>query len=190
MKAWREIVKIVAALSLLLSLAPALPAFASRDPLAPAEIAQLRDAAQDTNQRLHLFVSFIHARAISLDALRSDPRFSSDRDARIHNLLEEITALVDEMDDNLDQFAERKADLRKPLKEVVDLDSELQSRLQSLKSGDKAMQPASDIEGRGGPPSYAFALNSAIDSVHDSLDHARRLMEKANPQAEAATPKK
>ena len=39
---------------------------------------------------------------------------------RIHNLFDEFTRLSDDLQDNMDNFDEQHADLRKVLKEIVD----------------------------------------------------------------------
>jgi len=159
MKAARSLLILLAACLL------ALPAAADhRDPLNPAEADQLRDAAQDPTKRVGLYVKFLHARATQLEQLASDPRFTADRNGQIHDQLEDITTLVDEMDGNIDQFAE-KFDIRKTLKDVIALDTELEARLRRLKP------PAKD--GPAGAIDYAFALTNALEAAQGSLDHAR-----------------
>lgn len=143
----------------------ALPSAADRrDPLNDAEADQLRDVAQEPAKRVGLYVKFLHARAEQVEQLGSDPRYTQDRTGRVHDLLEDITTLVDEMDENIDQFSE-KFDIRKTLKDVVALDTELQSKLQRLQ------KPAQDAPSDA--KDYAFALTSALDAAHASLDHAR-----------------
>lgn len=151
-------------------LALAAPMFAKRDPLTPAEVDQVRDAAQQPEKRVLLYVKFIRTRATELEQLRSDPRFSPDRVAKVHNLLHDITALLDEMDDNLDQYVDRKADLRKALKDVIALDSDLQSNLHAFQSTGLADTSQNSN-------SYAFVLHSAMDAAGDSLEHAQHLQQ-------------
>lgn len=155
-------------LIMLLALALAsIQANARREPLTSAEIDQIRDTAQEPAKRVPLYVKFIRARATSLEQLRSDPRVTEDRSGQIHDLLDDITGLLDELDDNIDQFAD-KADLRKALKEVVDLDTDLQKKLQTMKN-QAASAPNSE------PRSYAFALDNAMEAAGASLDHARKV---------------
>jgi len=149
-----------------------------RDPLTEVEVGQLRDAAQDPEQRLKLFVSFARARLTAMEQVRSDPK-ASDRGQKTHDNLQDFVVIYDELNDNLDTFVERKADLRKPLKLVIEADAEFQSRLRALKSAP---------DGRSAETSqYEFLLNTALDAVDTSVaDHRQLLTE----QEEAAKHKK
>jgi len=46
------------------------------DPLTDPEVDQLRDAAQDADQRLALYVTFARARLTTLEQTRSDPKIT------------------------------------------------------------------------------------------------------------------
>jgi hypothetical protein len=142
----------------------ALAQFSRRDPLNNAEIDELRDAAQDPALRIPLYVKFIRKRATSLQELCSDPRYSEGRASRLHDLLDDIDELVQEMDDNIGIYDHQGADMRKALHEVIGMDSDLQKQLQAMARPDSA-------EGK----SYDFALHNATESVDASLDNARQL---------------
>jgi flagellar biosynthesis/type III secretory pathway chaperone len=146
------------------------PLFGKRDPLTEAEVNQIRDLAQEPQQRIRLYLKFLRARAEALDHLRLDPRFSADRNQKIHDLLDDITALLDELDDNLDQYAAQKADLRKPLQDVIEFGSDLQAKLRQLKQASVA-----DARQAQSAKDYAFVLDSALDAASASLEHARSL---------------
>lgn len=135
-----------------------------RDPLTEEEADQLRDLRQEPLKRLRLIVKFARARLEAAERLRSDPRIP-DSGKQIRTLLEDFTNIVDEMDDNLDSY--RTEDLRKPLKEIVEADTDFQLRLRTLKQGTPEEKR---IE-------YAFALDSAIDSVNASADTARAMLD-------------
>jgi len=135
-----------------------------RDPLTEEEADQLRDLRQEPLKRLRLIVKFARARLEAAERLRSDPRIP-DGGKQIRTLLEDFTNIVDEMDDNLDSY--RAEDLRKPLKEIVEADTDFQLRLRTLKQGTPEEKR---IE-------YAFALDSAIDSVNASADTARAMLD-------------
>ncbi len=144
-----------------------------RDPLTEAEVDQLRETAIEPEKRLKLMVEFTKARMASLEKARTDPQ-AKDRGKHMHDLLEDITSLVDEIDDNVDDYNERSADLRKPLKEVVQMDSEFQAKLHELKNAEndpKNIDEASD---------YKFALDDAIESVDQSATTTRKLLDEQN----------
>jgi hypothetical protein len=165
----------IAAGALVLLLLTAVDGFARgrRDPLNPAEITELRDTAQEPDRRLLAFVRFIRTRADSLEKLRTDPRFTDDRLGQIHDLLDDITTLIDELDDNIDTYdAHRGADLRKPLKSVIELNTELQGRLRALAKTGVATQAKPDDAKQ-----YAFVLQNAMEAVDQSLDAARQTLQ-------------
>lgn len=158
----------------LLVAAPLWPQVRDRDPLTEKEVDQLRETAVEPEKRLKLMVEFTRARMLAIDQLRSAPKMAKDRGQRTHDLLEDIAGLVDEIDDNLGNYSERSADLRKPLKEVVQMESEFQVKLRELKAAaddPKNVDEASD---------YKFALEDATDSVNQSADSSRKLLEEQN----------
>jgi len=149
-----------------------------RDPLNQNEIDQLRDAAQDPEQRLKLFVTFARSRLTVMEQVRSDPK-ATDRAQRTHDELQDFLDIYDELNDNLDTFVERKADLRKPLKLVIQADAEFQARLRAVKSVSDSRSPEAS--------QYEFLLNTALGTVDSSVaDHRQLLAE----QEEAGKHKK
>src|SRR5208282_2356837 len=140
-----------------------------RDPLNQSEIDQLRDAAQDPEQRLKLFVTFASTRLTALEQARSDPK-TTDRAQKTHDELQDFLDIYGELNDNLDTFVARKADLRKPLKFVIQADAEFQARLRAVKSAADHRTPQASP--------YEFLLNTALDTVDSSvLDHQQLLAE-------------
>ncbi|HWC17694.1 MAG TPA: hypothetical protein VG498_11810, partial [Terriglobales bacterium] len=107
----RPIIHVVITLAFSL---PLLSQVHDRDPLNDKEVDQLRETAIEPEKRLKLMVEFTKARMLAIDQLRSDPKMAKDRGKRIHDLLEDVTTLVDEIDDNVDDYNQREADLRKP----------------------------------------------------------------------------
>src|SRR5437660_699555 len=89
-----------------------------RDPLTDQEADQIRDAALNPQKRFHLYITFAKARLTAIDELRANPKMPQSRGQQIRELLEDFLALVDETEDNLDDYREKKADLIKPLTEL------------------------------------------------------------------------
>jgi ABC-type transporter Mla subunit MlaD len=144
-----------------------------RDPLNDKEVDQLRETAQEPEKRLKLMVQFTRARLQGIDELRADPKAAKDRGQKIHDLLEDVATLVDEIDDNVSDYDQRQADLRKPLQEIVQLDSELQRKLRDLDRS--ASDPKNSEAG-----DYKFVLQDAIESVNQSADSNRKLLDEHN----------
>ena len=147
-----------------------------REPLNQLEIDQLRDAAQEPAARIKLFIQFARARLVSLEQMRADPKVT-DRARQTHDKLQEFLDIYDELNDNLDTFVGRKADLRKPLKEVIEADTGFQAKLQALKSSADAGKEAAQ---------YQFVLDNAVEEVDGSAQDHRQLL----AEQEAAKKKK
>jgi len=148
------------------------------DPLNQLEIDKLRDTAQDPLERLKLYVEFARARLQALDQARSNPKVT-DRGVDTHDRLQDFLDIFDELNDNVDTFADRKEDLRKALKIVIEGDSEFQSKLRALK--DAAGVSPAELK------SYGFLLTNAIETVDSSIEDHRQLLD---AQMEAAKQKK
>lgn len=159
----RACTAIAAALLLFLVVIPALSQ-RSRDPLTEAEADQLRELRQEPMKRLRLMVKFARARLETAEQLRANPNLP-DAPKQIRTALEDFTNIVDEMDDNVDMF--KSDDIRKPLKEIVEADTDFQLKLRTLKEGTPEKQRVE----------YSFALDTAIDSVNASADTARAMLE-------------
>lgn len=162
---------------LLLSIFPA-HAQRHRDPLTQPEIAQVRDTSWEPKLRLPLYVQFARSRLVKLEEIRNDPK-TKDRAKQTHDLLDDFQLLYDELNDNVDTYVERKNDIRKPLKAVIEADTEFQAKLRALK--DAADVPRAEAQ------QYEFVLNNAIDTVDTSTEDHRKLL---SDQEELAKHKK
>ncbi len=149
-----------------LTLLVALPLCAQRrhDPLNDLEINQLRDAMLDPVERLKLYVTFARDRMNKLEQMRADPK-TTDRARQTHDMLADFLAVYDELNDNVDMYVGRKDDIRKPLKLIIEADTEFQAKLRALK--DAANTNAAEAK------QYEFLLSNAIDTVDSSADDHR-----------------
>ena len=138
-----------------------------RDPLTPPEIDQIRDTSWEPSLRLPLYVGFARARLVKLEQIRSDPK-TKDRGKQTHDLLDDFQLLYDELNDNIDTYVDRRDDIRKPLKIVLDGDTEFQAKLRALKDAAN-VSPAEAQQ-------YEFVLNNAIDTVDTSTEDHRKLL--------------
>jgi hypothetical protein len=168
----------LARLVLAISLLTTVWAQRRNDPLNPLEQDQLRDAAQEPSERLKLFIQFSRARLASLEQMRADPKVT-DRGQQTHDRLQDFLDVYDELNDNLDTFVERKSDLRKPLKALIEADTEFQARLRALKSSADANKNESK--------QYDFLLSNVLDTIDGSVQDHRQLL---SEQEEAAKHKK
>jgi organic radical activating enzyme len=149
-----------------------------REPLNPVEIDQLRDAAQEPEARIKLYLQFARTRLVALEQMRADPKVT-DRAQQTHDKLQNFLDVYDELDDNIDTFVDRRADLRKPLKAVIEADTEFQAKLRALKSSLDASPSEAE--------KYRFLLDSVVDTVDDGVQDHRQLLAE---QEEAAKHKR
>ena len=152
---------------LLLALVPSGMAQRRRDPLTQSEIGQIRDASWEPKLRLPLYVKFARTRLVKLEQIRSDPK-TKDRAKQTHDLLDDFLLLYDELNDNIDTYVDRNDDIRKPLKTVIDADTEFQAKLLALK--DAADVPPEEAQ------QYEFVLTNAIEALDGATDDHRKLL--------------
>jgi hypothetical protein len=159
---------------LALSLLSTLWAQRRRDPLNPLEADQLRDAAQEPAARLKLYIVFARTRLASLEQVRADPKVT-DRAKQTHDRLQDFLDVYDELNDNIDTFVERKSDLRKPHKAVIEADTEFQAKLRALKSSlDANKEEASQ---------YDFLLSNVLETIDSSVQDHRQLLKQQEEEA-------
>jgi hypothetical protein len=160
---WRT----AAGLTLLLALSfcSSLHAQVRRDPLSQLEVDQLRDAMLDPDERLKLYVEFSRDRFVKLEQMRGNPK-TTERGRQTHDMLGDFLAIYDELNDNIDMYVGRKDDIRKPLKLVIEADTEFQSKLRALKN--------SENTGTDEIKEYEFLMTDALDTVDSSAEDHRK----------------
>jgi hypothetical protein len=125
----------------------------------------------EPDRRLKFYLQFARERLAKLEQLRADPKLSpQDRATATHDRLADFVDLYDELNDNIDTYVDRKNDIRKPLKAVIEADAEFQRRLKTIQ--DSALAAKEDTK------PYEFVLSSALDTLNDSAaDHQQLLQE-------------
>jgi hypothetical protein len=92
---------------------------------------------------------------------------------QIHDLLQDFTSLLDELEDNVEMYGGHKADMRKGLTLVIEADSEWQLKLRRLKEH----SPPEELD------QFSFALTNATEAVGDIGDDARKSLQQQNAWA-------
>ncbi|MGD0271694.1 MAG: hypothetical protein ABSB14_21675 [Candidatus Sulfotelmatobacter sp.] len=162
----------------LLLVTAAAPAQHHRDPFTQSEVDEIRDTSWQPQLRLPLYVKFARARLTAMEQMRSDPK-TKDRPRQTHDKLDEFLLIYDELNDNIETYIDRKDDIRKPLKAIIEADVDFKGRLRTLKEA--ADIPAEEVS------QYEFSLTNTLDTVTTSLqDHRKLLVE----QEEAAKHRK
>ncbi len=148
------------------------------DPFTSAEIDQIRDASWEPQQRLALYLKFARARLVTLEQMRSDPK-TKDRAQQTHDKLDDFLLIYDELNDNIDTYIDRRNDIRKPMKLIIDADTEFQAKLLALRDAAGVLPEEAK--------QYEFILSNALDTVNTSAEDHRKLLDE---QEEASKQKK
>ncbi|HLJ25772.1 MAG TPA: hypothetical protein VKY85_03615 [Candidatus Angelobacter sp.] len=148
-----------------------------RDPLTDAESDQLREVAMEPGKRVKLYIKFAEVRLLAIDQLRSDPKAAEGRGKKIHDLLEDFTAILDEINDNLDTYQGRplskddRKEFHKGLKEVIEAGDKFDLKLRALKSATET-----DPQTKKELVDFQFVLQDAVEALRSSADMAREYM--------------
>ena len=137
------------------------------DPLNDLEIDKIRDSAQEPEVRLKLYVEFARARLDKIQQVRSDPK-AKDADEQVKTALQDFIDIYDELQENVDTFADRKDDLRKALKPVIEADTEFGSKLRALKT---SLVSSPDAAGK-----YNFLIGTALEAIDSGAKDHRELL--------------
>ena len=149
---------LVAILFCLLIAAPLAAQKEKRDPLTDAQSQQIAEAGIDPVARVDLYVKFINERSDTIRGLIKRAKGPA-RSRRIDGELQDFSALMDELGDNLDVFSDRKADIRKSLKGLNEGVDRWQAVLRDLPS----------------EPGFEVSLQEAIASSNDLADETRQI---------------
>ena len=144
-----------------------------RDPLNEKEVDEMRESADWPDKRLELMVKFARGRMAAIEQLQANGKNAKDRPMQIHDLLEDFTSLLDEIEDNVEMYASHKADMRKGLTLLVEANSEWQLKLRRLKE----QSPPEELD------QYSFVLANASDAVTDMGDDTRKELQEQNELA-------
>lgn len=129
-----------------------------REPLTETQQEQIAEAGIDPVVRVDLYIKFLNQRADTIQGFIKRGH-SSARSFRLDSELQDFAALMDELGDNLDVYAERKADVRKSLKGLNEGVGRWQSVLNGLTS----------------EPGFELARREAIESSNDLATEAKQL---------------
>jgi len=130
-----------------------------REPLTEAQVEQIREAGLYPDERVGLYTKFIDEHAGTIKGLTPRGK-SGSRAQRLDGELQDLTALMDELGENLDVYSDRKADIRKALKGLNDAAPRWVGILRAL----------------AGEPGFELSRKEAIESVQDLADEAKRLL--------------
>ena len=127
--------------------------------LTEPEIEEIRENGVYPDLRITSYTKFVEQRAMRIKSLTGRPK-SGQRVLQLDADLQDLTALMDELGSNLDQYSDRHSDLRKSLKTLSESTPRWMSILRSLP----------------GEPGFDVARKEAIESGEELADQANRLL--------------
>jgi hypothetical protein len=150
---------LIAVVCCLLVAAPLLSQKNKREPLTEAQVEKIAEAGIDPNARIELYTRYLNEHADAIKALTNRAKTDA-RAIKLNDALMDFTALQDELGDNLDVYADRKADIRKSLKALFEAATKWQGILRALM----------------GEPGFDLARKEAIESSEELIGSAQHLL--------------
>lgn len=147
---------------------------AADDALSQREVDSLRDAAFVPLDRLKVFEQILDDREKRIDELLAKRKGHTDFPGEMHDVLDQFGAIVDELNDNLDDYSRRHRDVRKGLPKLI----------QATERWSAAVSAPADDE------AYSVVRKFALDNLKDTREIAESLQTdldayfKAHPDAE------
>jgi hypothetical protein len=139
-------------------ISPPLRAQHPDDTLTQAEIDKVRELRYYPADCVLAFVKFLDLRTQEITDLYAKPRRPG-REQDTHDLLDQFTAIADELSDNLDEYGPRHADLRRALPKILEATDRWSSALKS---------PPDD-------EAYSVSRKIALESIRDLRESTTEL---------------
>ena len=165
-----------------LLLHPAAPARAQKgeDALSQREVDDLRDAAFEPVARIRVFTAILNSRQKRVEDLLAKRKNHTDFPDEMHDALDQFGKIIDELNDNLDDYNRRHRDVRKELPKLIESTERWSTTLRTVGEND----------------AFNVVRRIALDDVKDTNSLAVSLQTelaayfKAHPEVEAEEKKR
>jgi hypothetical protein len=138
------------------------------DTLTEAQVDKIREAGIDPNERIKLYTEYLNDHVNTVKSLLNR-RASDARSRKLDTELHDVSALMDEVGSNLDEYSDRHADMRRGLKALADESKGWLVTLRAL----------------AGEPPFDLSRKEAIEAGEDLADEAQRLFNEQSAYFEA-----
>ena len=141
-------------------LAGAVPLWAQADEgvMSDAEVEAVRDANYVPSDCIAAYEKILNTREKEIEELLAKPRHAG-REQDLHDLMEQMAAIADELSDHLDEYGAKHRDIRKALPKLV---------LATERWATSLRAPADDA-------TYKVVRKLALDAVQDMRDEAEKM---------------
>ncbi len=165
-----------------LLLQPAASAHAQKgeDALSQREVDDVRDAAFEPVARIRVFTAILNSRQRRVEDLLAKRKSHTDFPDQMHDALDQFGKIIDELNDNLDDYNRRHRDVRKELPKLIESTERWSTTLRTVGEND----------------AFNVVRRIALDDVKDTNSLAASLQTdltayfKAHPEAEAEEKKR
>jgi hypothetical protein len=148
----------------------ALDAQSHKDPLTPAEVEEVRTSTEYPVERVKLYMRFINERSSKVQELGKQ-ELVQHRGEKLHEAVEAYTSLVDEMQNNLDEYIGYETNNQRPVPDLRKLLPQLQAAVTTWR--DTVASLASN-------PDYDFAKESAVEATDSLRDEVKDMIDSQN----------
>lgn len=152
--------RLLFSVAILLALTSPLHAQRSESTLSDAEVEQLREAAYIPSDRILVFIKILDSRNKAIQDLIAKPRRPG-REEDFHDLIEQFTAITDELNDNLDDYGPHHKDIRKSLPKLLEATERWASNMKALPEIER----------------INVSRKLALESIRDVREEATKLVE-------------
>lgn len=127
--------------------------------LSDGEVEKLRETADEPALRVLAFISFLNQRTAAIEKLTAGKRRPG-REEDLHEMMDQITSIANDLDDNLDDYGTRHHDIRKSLPKLTAA----------------AERWASILKGPVENSLYEVSRKLALESITDVREAATKLL--------------
>jgi hypothetical protein len=139
---------------------------AKHEALTPAEIEELRSEADNPPLRVKLYMRFMDERTARVTQLATS-QLVEHRGLKMHDALVQATAISDEIQDNLDEYAGYETNQRQPVPNLKKVLEEMQRSLATWQAAMAALKPN---------PDYDFVLENCTESLNGLKEQIPELL--------------
>ena len=150
--------RIVVGLMVGMAIARASAAQAGEGVMSDAEVESVRDANYVPAECIAAYEKILNTREKEIEELLAKPRHAG-REQDLHDLMEQMAAIADELSDHLDEYGAKHRDIRKALPKLV---------LATERWATSLRAPADDA-------TYKVVRKLALDAVQDMRDEAEKM---------------
>jgi flavodoxin len=153
-----------------LPLAPSTAAQSHKDPLTPAEVEEVRDSTDLPPARVKLYMRFVTERSAVVQQLGKE-ELVQHRGEKLHEAIENYTSLIDELQNNLDEYIGYETNNQRPVPDLRKILPQLQATVVTWRDTVASLAANQD---------YDFAKETAVEATDSLRDEIKEMIDSQN----------